>query len=418
MDVRKRIVLFGVGAILLHGASLYSIFPINFLRPYDEVFYRVGEAEKFQLYGVVEHGFKSQGRNDNGDVVSPFALWQCDQSALAMLKGFSADTAIGQLAQQFNIDGDDGVRGHFATQGCVEHTSAVISARYYLPHNLSLSVHLPVHSVEVKDVCWIDQTKDITFEDKLIKQNLTDNFCENVYNLGCLDLDGWKKTGVGDIVLAGQWLKEFPQVKRLLRTVTLNVRAGMSLPTAKECYQDRVLSIPFGNDDAFGLFVAGGIDLKWDYHIRAGIDAQFLHLFGSTRERRIKTDPSQSDLLLLQKVRCRRDFGITQRYNVFLEFYRFLRGLSVRATYQFWQHNEDAVSLFTNDFSEITANTASRFDDWTMHNIIFSANYEVAADVDEDTRFKPQFSFYYRLPINGVRSILTHAIGGALVVNF
>lgn len=400
------------------AGQLQGVFPLNFLRPYDDLFFREGNAKHAQIYAVAEHGFKAQGRDSEGDRVAPFSLWQCDQSTLAMLKGFPADSPITQFAQEFNLEGDDGVRGHLRPSAHLEYDTAIVCARAYLPHNISLSVHVPVHRFKVSDVVWCDLTKDETFEDQLVKQELTGDIQQVVCDLGCLSMGAWSDTGLGDIVVAGQWLKEFPQVKDLLRKVTINFRSGMSLPTAKKYPDDQAFKIPLGNDEAFGIFVGGGIDLKYDYHIRVGADAQFLHLFGSTRERRIKTDATQGDILLLPKVKCRKDFGVTQRYNLFFELHRIFHGLSFRATYQFWQHSQDNLSLFTNEFSTATANDSVRLDDWTFHHIILSAHYEVAADRYDDATFTPELTFYYKAPINGTNSIVAHAVGGALIFNF
>ena len=416
--MRFKLHLFFIFTSLLIEQQSYAIFPINYLRPYDELFYRVSEGTAFELYTVAEYGFKPQGRNEEGDKVEQFQLWQNDQSTLAMLKGFSPNSKIGSLSQRFNIDDDDGTRGHLIPHANVEFTSAVVSARYYLPYDFSLSAHLPIYSIAIDKVAWQDMTQDVTSEDKLVHEDLTNKIASLVHQLGNLDIGPWQDQGVGDLVLAARWHKQYPQIKPLLRTVAVTTRAGLSLPTAKNQHRDRAFAIPFGNDGSTGVFIGGGIDLTWEHHLRAGIDVEFLHLFGSTQYRRIKTDPHQGDILLLQKALVRRDFGITQRYNLFLELNRFLQGFSLRTTYQFWQHGEDSLSLFTNDFSSSVANTSFALEDWSMHQLIFSLIYDTAANLEDDAPCKPQFTFYYKIPINGSHALLAHAFGGAIVFNF
>ncbi|HJZ22981.1 MAG TPA: hypothetical protein VJ201_00850 [Candidatus Babeliales bacterium] len=399
--------------------SLQAIFPINILRPYDEFYYLNSQGESFQFYGVAEHGFKSQGRAENGDKVQPFQLWQCSQNSLAMFNGFAPDSQEGQFVNQFGNIIDDGSIGHLIPKADVEYNGCVMSARWYVPYDISLSIHVPIYSMSVKNVNWCDLTLDDgNATGQLVRQELTSKIASRTQEFGNLYLGGWKRTGIGDLVFAARWMREFPQIKQLLRTVTLNVGGGLTVPTAKTQNICNALDINFGNDGAAGLFIEGGIDLRWEYHLRAGIDALFLHLFNSSATRRIKIDPAQTDILELVTAPSVRDFALTQRYNIFLELNKIFRGLSLRATYQFWQHGGDLLSLKTNSFSTNIASTARRFDDWTMHNLIFLLFYDTQDDFYSSAKVTPAFSFYYKLPINGSGSILMHGIGGALVLNF
>src|SRR3972149_5651953 len=122
--------------------SLQAIFPINILRPYDEFYYLNSQGESFQFYGVAEHGFKSQGRAENGDKVQPFQLWQCSQNSLAMFNGFAPDSQEGQFVNQFGNIIDDGSIGHLIPKADVEYNGCVMSARWYVPYDISLSIHV------------------------------------------------------------------------------------------------------------------------------------------------------------------------------------------------------------------------------------------------------------------------------------
>jgi len=345
-------------------------------------------------------------------------LYNIDQNSIAMLAGFSPDSKAGKIG--IPIEFDNGIRGHFCPTGKFDYDfGAAFSARYTFPYNLSLAAYLPVYKMGLHDVCWQDLTQSVTDQDFIVKERLTDNFVCNVADLGCgLDILGWERTGLGDLVFMLEWMKGFKQGKQLLKNVELDGRIGLSLPTGLKQDENRVLAIPFGNDGAVGVIFAGGLRVTLSDVVRAGFDIELDHFFDNTRLRRIKTNRNQTDLLFLQETQAHIDWGLTQQFNVYIDFIKIWKGFSIKANYQFIKHGDDEISVFGNCFSSMIANTAISLQDYTMHNIIASVNYDFSRHLSPESHFKPYLMVFGKVPFNGKRSIQATTIGFILAVDF
>lgn len=399
--------------------SYSDIFPINLFWEYDvNLRTERWECEKFEECFIPEFAVKIDGRNSDHHKVNVLQIWQANQDALSMLQGFDSDSKIGQFASQFNFVTDDGNRGHLLPTATLEAFDFAFVGQYYLPHDFYVSLFLPFYSMRLVDVQFKDLTEDNTFQDEFVKENLTNNIAEIANQLGGIQLKGWKKAAFGDLVALIEWSKNFPQAKPLLKNVFLDVRAGLTIPTGLRRNEDELFPIPFGNDGSTGLLFGGGIGLRWGEHARVGLDAEFLKLFGTTKERRIKTDIDQTEFLLLAKVKTFKSIGLTQRFNIYMEAHKFMKGLSFRLAYQFFKHFEDRLWLCTNEFSDSIANTAQSLQDWSIHQLLFILTYDFKNDFIELPLVVPQISLFYKFPFNGIRSVQASTLGLSLSLSF
>lgn len=210
---------------------------------------------------------------------------------------------------------------------------------------------------------------------------------------------------------------DFPQQKPLLDNVRVQGRLGINFPTGKRADEDLLLAIPFGNDGAWGIQFAGGIDLTFCYTLRAGVDAEFLYLFGNTRCRRVRTFEHQTDLLLLNKAEVFREYGLTQQFNIYLESCNFWRGFSAKLNYQLLKRNDDRVDIASDRINSVPAQNAESLRDWTAHSLIFMGRYELWKDYP-DARVLPSILGWFKWGFNGKRAILANTIGLQLSVAF
>jgi hypothetical protein len=404
-----------------------AIFPINITRSWD-LHIRPPHwcNARFQVTAWAEHGFFTFAANSDNSLVNPLQIWQSNQDALAMLKGFSADSPMTTLLQTIenlsdnNDTLDNGIRGHILFNGSFNYTAGFgLNARYYLPHNFSLGLYIPAYCMRLHSITFKDMTGAITTSDFAVKTNLTDNFTTNLHQLDpSLNLDGWKKTGIGDIVIMAEWLRNFPQLKPILRNVQLDVRLGIITPSGLGIDVDDILSVPFGSDNSTGIIAGGGIQVNWFDLLNGRAYLEVIQLFGNTRERRIKVAEGQSEFLFLAKVKAHKDFPITQRYNLQLEADHFYKGCSAGLAYEFWKQGESKLSIESLDFSNDIANTAESLQGWTIHQMIIALSYDFYEHICDDSWFKPHLRIYYKYPFNGQRSILSNEFGGVLSFNF
>lgn len=396
----------------LHPKTVQAIFPANIFKlgTIDQTI-EFPIKKKYLLQAGCEGTFKTVGHDPLGKRVNVMQIWQNSQDSLTMLRGFASESQIGKLASLLNSANDDGIRGHVVPTAKFQATRFNFLAKKHLPFNLFANILLPVFHMKLSDLEIIDQTKDISFTDQLVKTNLTNNLASVVYNLGDkLDIaNGWEKAGVGDIELTLAWQKVFNQAKPILKEVLLGLYGGLTIPTGVRQNEDQIMPIPFGNDGSAGLIFGGNIQLQWWNFLRFGIDTNFMELFNSNRERRIKTDYNQSDLILLAKTQTTKEWGFTQQYALYLELFNLTPYLSLRTTYNYIKHNQDKLNIFNQSYASAIANSAISLQEWTQHCAIFAMYYESDQAVAR---------IFYQYPFNGKNVIQSNILGGYVGVYF
>ena len=281
-----------------------------------------------------------------------------------------------------------------------------------------VSFSIPFYAVRLTDVTSSDLTKNITPADAQVKNLLIDNLSTITQTLGNgLKLQGWKRTGFGDANLLVESLFEFPQARPLLKNVEVDARVGFSLPTDRKTDPDKLFAFSYGYDGAVGLMFGGGLNVTLGCWFKTGFDVQLTHLFGNTRERRIKTAINQTELLLLAKTDAYKDYGLIQRFSLFAQAYHIFGGLSVLAGYQFLKHGQSTLQLQSCDFSNTIANTAVSLEESILHSFEGNIHY----DFNEnwcDWSVAPQLTLFTRVPFNGKRAVGFTTIGAIFAVDF
>lgn len=398
-----------------------SIGAMNLLRPYDTLIrppFSLDSTMHISMYA--EHSFNARGFNDCGNCSNILRIWNEEQDALKMLQGFDPNSEIGQLAINLRADvaNDDGVRGHYKVCGDLNVDSYAVDFRYHFLDTWFFTAYLPFYSMHLKNVCWQNQTLDVSSGDVSVREKLTDNFFANVKQLGNgLELGPWNRTGLGDLTLMMEWINDFPQAKPMLKNMRVNWRLGGIFPTGLRENEDLTFALPFGGDGAFGVIVGVGLDATLGCNLRVGGDVQLTHFFGNTRFRRIKTDVDQTELLLLQKACAYKDFGLTQRYNLYIEAFNF-GGFSFKTGYQYFTHGDDFLSLKTEEFSDNIANTAFSLQGFTVHQVVVNASYDFSVHMGECPSIKPYASLFSYIPVNGKRSAVCPTIGAIVGLDF
>ncbi|MBT5015648.1 hypothetical protein HOM50_04545 [bacterium] len=411
---------------LIGNGSVYANFPINVVRPYDIDMHWAPQPAGTWEYGVVgEFAGTVNAYNSDGKKTNVLQMWECNVDSLAMLRGFPSETDIGQTNALLAGATDNGVRGHVVPTGTLNVWDASLSIRYFFPANLSLGIYLPLYTMSLGDIKWNDLTRNVTDEDLLVKEILTDDFPKHVRELsetfGCkgkntLDIgNSWKKTGLGDLTVLGVWSKNFPQVKPVLKNVRLTGRLGLTIPTGLKTDENLLFPIPYGNDGALGVVFGLNVELQWYNWIRGGVQADFWKVFGDTRDRRVKTDTSQTDLVLLGKIRTHKEWGFNRRYTLYLELGDFTRGYSVGFAYQYFNKGGDRLNLVSNTYSTLAAESATSLEEWKLHNIILDVSGSFG---EKNTSGRTRFSFFYKHPFNGTRAVAAKMFGARFVLDF
>lgn len=392
---------------------------MNLLSPYDTLIrsrYDVGY--RANATWIQEFGFSPIVFGNNGTVASPLQLWQCDVNGLAMLKGFPTNSPITQLYNTLNAN-DNGTRGHIVLNGRLENAyMSGFTSRIFFHRDWFFEADLPIYHMRLTDITLCDNTASVTAADLRVKNLFTNQFAEVVNTLGCLNINQWNRTGCGDLTLLMNWFRDFPQHKIILRNARVNGRLGLSIPTGRKVDEDALFAFAYGNDGAVGLPFGLGLDLNLIGHVKVGLDVQLIQSFGNVRERRIKTNKDQSDLILLQKTLAYKDFGMIQRLNLYVAADQLAHCLSLSLGYQYWKHGEDRLILCSNAYSNAIANTAESLRDRTYHLLIVNAQYDGATHFCPRYGIRPYISAFSRIPFNGKRMLLNHTIGMVVAIDF
>ena len=427
MSVRNIFILLFLVLFFQKTIFAYAYTPTNFYRPYD-INLRMAEwkGQNVAVGMNFEYGSARTGRNGSEDKTGVLRIYNQTESALAMLMGAQRGSQIYQLAQRLipahGPATDDGVRGNFKLDGDFQGLDWTIWTRCRLPiktlpGSFDFYLYVPFRYIEIDDIKWNDQTKNVLNADRDVHFYLTDDIKANVARLGGLNLDDWNKFGFGDIVLMLNWFKDFKQTKEHLKNVRLTGRLGLTIPSGSMKDEDKAFSLPLGNDGAWGIPFAASLDLNFVRKLKAGLEFEMLFLFDETSERRLKTDEHQTDYLLLHKGIVTKSFGFTWKFNLFVQAQHFFKGLSGMVAYQFLKHDDDTLTPQSNDFSYHIINSAQSLQEWGMQNFVFQLNYDFFKEC-KNSWFKPQFSLFYKMPITGRRVINPHTFGGQIALNF
>lgn len=409
--------------LALMPTALMALIPFNLFKPYDVLIkpYRPPES-CWQFFVGYEGAFHARGfmgdddcgmtscEETKGNVLQ---LWQKEQDGIAAFKGNDPESDIGIQSQFLNIDDDNGSHGIFVPCAKLEvPMNLLFGLRFRLPKNLTLGLYIPYEVAQLKNVVWREKHDGQLFEDIM-----TPDLIKTIERVGGMKLGGWKRHGPGDLMAQIEYYFHKPQAKEYLKNVGIELRGGLLFPTGLPENPDILLGLPFGYDGGMGLLAAARLELWFVRNLRFGIDVELLHLFGNNRCRRIKTDPAQTDLLLLTKVAAFKEPGFLQHYTLFLDKVYFLGGLSGQLAYQYSKRTEDRLFICAEGFDPFIFNNAESLQEWSAHNFIFNLNYEWCTD-DRDTTIHPKLMFFVKIGFNGKRAILADTAGAVFSCAF
>jgi hypothetical protein len=399
--------------------------PMNLFTPYDRLMTPpISPCVCWQVYGGYEGVLSQRSFQADEDEFGNFhcfrkradvlQLYQDEQDLLAALKGSDFTTALAQLAQKFNIDDDNGLEGLFIPSGTFDVNNFMLSARRFLNYGFSVSAHLQILSMKLKEVSWRPSPQNsLTGFDG----NVTDDFVAAVEAAGDINLYNWERKGVGDIAALVWWEQDFPQARPLLKNVNLGLRTGLLFPTGKQLDEDVMLGVPFGGGAGVGILGAGTLEMSFCSWYLFGIDAELTYLFGKTRSRRIKTDPAQTDLTFLTKACVYTEPGVLQHFTLYGRFDHFVGGVSAQVAYQYTKQQDTDIFFGTSKYDVAIARRAESLESWTNHSVVFSFDFDFCNSRNEPG-YNPYLSVFYKHGFNGSRAVLFDTMGCLLAVDF
>jgi len=427
MNIQK-ILQCAVAASVLSSSAFCTFAPTNFFAPYDpNLRLPTCLKSRVQVGANVEWGQSHCAENWNGNSKNVLKIYNDYEDVALMFKHPAVenrDKILSEYNNMYSAFGGQLITAPVSFDGDFSQLDATFQGRYilkdFIKGNLGLVLFVPIRYAEISDVKFIDESKtSLPLIPEYFKENYTKNFeifQSKISELGGPRLGSWNKTGLGDIVVMLDWLRSFRQSKETLVNVDLNIKLGLSIPSADKKNVDDAFSMSLGNDGAWGIPLGAGLALDFTHHVRLGGDVEFTVLLNETHERRLKTDYNQTEILLLNKGDATLDHGLTWKFNLYLQAYRFWKGVSLKFAYEYLKHDSDKLSEKSDVFNHDIINSANSLKEWNTHNLIFQLNLDFFKW--HEFFSKPQISLFYKLPLSGKNVINSDNIGGQIGFNF
>ena len=158
------------------------------------------------------------------------------------------------------------------------------------------------------------------------------------------------------------------------------------------------------------------LELHYRHGIVFGIDCEISYFFGNTCMRRIKTDPAQTDLLLLTKVPAFKDPGFTQRFTIYAEKVQRGGGFIGTLAYEYYKRTDDTLFPCVEGFDVGVINDAESLQESTAHSLVCMATYDWAYNTSWCV--VPSCSVFLKIGCNGKRAVVADTVGFTASVAF
>ncbi len=409
--------------------------PAGLFVPYDiNIKQRKPAAQNWQCLAFGENSYHIQGyatdlpKEEITYQVNPLQIYEPIQNVVSMYQGYDANGSIVQtISTPFtelldSIAGGPGggvsnyQNGIFKPTGQLSCAEFALGTIYGIGHGFYVSAYLPFYFARLYDVHWGYKGDNSLFSDERIQKELIDSFSQDALTYFDLNVGGWNKKGLGDLAIIAEWQQDFPQHQRkTLRNVQINTRLGVTFPTAKKSFENVIMPIDFGSG-TIGIPFGGGLSLNLGSIFELGFSGQFWYYWSNEKVRRIKTFPTQTTLLLPTLANTQKDFAMIQNFNLHAIMYSFCKRFALKSFYEYWRKGEDRITPLSNSFNYITINSALNLADQTRHQFCFMAMY--APKKDDFKKFIPQFEFFWKISINGMRTAAASSYGGQFSLIF
>jgi hypothetical protein len=345
------------------------------------------------------------------------------ESALAMLEGSVPGTPLHGLANRLR-GSQDGTRGMFTVDGDLSWRQMCIDVLYRLhmitlPGIFSLGLHLPIIDASIHDVTWKSLTKSETLQDDEVKSLLVRDersLKDFAQRYGSLHLGDQHRRGIGDLACMLYWQAHFTQYRKRLSDVFVQLRVGVTAPTAHRVNIDRAFDVDFGRDGAWGIPLGGGLRLDLGGGVRVGIDIGATLFIRRVQEWRVKTSWAQTPYLLLSKGLATREYGPEWRFMLYGQWAVAKTGFYVSSGYQFFKRTDSTLYPQADALSATIINTSPTVDVSESHNFVAGLNYVPTAA--RKWRVVPEFSVQATVPFGGRSCMSGTIISGGLGFKF
>jgi hypothetical protein len=231
----------------------------------------------------------------------------------------------------------------------------------------------------------------------------------------------WNKSGIGDIDFHLRWNRRFDRVV-MMRSIDMNIQAGVLIPTGVKSNIDYPASVPFGSNGHWGIYGDFATELELKEGWELGLIFGFVHQFPHTTTTRI---PIGNEPAIFSSLigRVKVSPGDTFKFSPYFTLKNVADGLNFQVRYTYLRHcidtwsdvrdNKTIQSCFDTDIDIVRRN--KNLTKRRAHYATLQLNYDLK-DAMKNYVFDPVLFVGYDVPISGSGFAKTHQIwlGGRL----
>lgn len=398
--------------VAAHG-FIYMPNTFYYTNPFSEPRYpRSGiTSVELQLSG----GFANNGRNGSKNKVNVLEIYgNYDIAELGI--GAISNPASGfynaLLADLYASGIDESGTGTLSYSG----KFTEFDGKLYIGQNIAKGFYVdlivPFKRLQIKDVAFTDLSTGPDAESVTwlaVRNNLT-----NILAQYDVDASGYKKTGVGDILLGLGW--SYSKLDSdVIDFFDTTLKFNISVPSASKKDEDNAFAIPLGYDGhvAFPIYFDMSMGFFDWFTFGAHVDGVFF--VSKSKVMRLNTNPNQTGMFKLLKGEAKRSMGPQVDVTAYAKADHVFEKFSLYLGYNFMYKGHDTLTpVNLNEFNSAIVNVDPMLKSLYSHSILTGLDCDFT---EEGRKFNPHIGVFYTIPVAGKRIYQTNNIGGTVGVH-
>jgi hypothetical protein len=229
----------------------------------------------------------------------------------------------------------------------------------------------------------------------------------------------WQKTGLLDTEVYVRWGGTWDYILKS-RQVDMGAVGGFYIPTSEEREINNSASIPFGGNNAAGLFISSDFSLELKEDWTFGMSLRLSNRFKKTQKRRLSVK-KENHLFGATTGDVEVDEGVTFAWNPYFRFGDLQDGLGAHLGYTLATHSGDVWTDKRTD-KTITVDLNNIYDrsKWTAEYLSLHVFYD-SGKVTKTDKIRPIITFNWDIPVKALAAeevSKTHKIALGIAFTF
>jgi hypothetical protein len=395
--------------VMLHG---FVFTPSTFyaINPFSEPRYTRNGLTTLDVQlagGYTSHAYN--GSKDSVDLLRIYGDHDIAELGIGAISNPASSDYNALLADLYASGFDESGTGTLAYAGKFDQFQGNIYLAQNIAHGFFLDLVIPFKRLQIKNVSFTDLSTGPDAESLTwlsVRNNLT-----GILGQYDLDASGYKKTGVGDILLSAGWSYSKTD-SDVLDFFDTTLKFSISVPTADKKDEDNAFAVPLGYDGHVAFPINFDASLGFFDWLTVGAHVDGVFFASKSKVMRLNTNPNQTGFFKLLKGEAKRSMGPQVDVSAYVKADHIFHGLSLLTGYNFIYKGHDTLTpVDLTLFNSAIVNVDPTLKAFYSHGIMAGLEYDFA---DEGKKFNPHVSVFYTRPVAGKRVFKTNNFGGTL----